>query len=199
MCRTTSQATVEKGKSELEAAEVTAKLEKASQDRIKKQLDNCIVKAPQEGIVVYSKDRYWDPASRVQAGAMIYYQQTIFSLPDLTKMQVSAKIHEAMVKKLKAGQLVDIKVDALPNVVIHGVVEKIATMADSRGYWDERAVKEYVTNIKITDLPSDGGLKPGMNAEVTIKVNTIPNVLMVPVQAVSEHKGKHYAYMLAGR
>ena len=166
---------------------------------MKRQLDNCVVKAPQDGIVVYSKDRYWDPASRVQAGAMIYYQQTLFSLPDLNNMQVNAKVHETTVKKIKAGQLVDIKVDAIPNVVFHGVVEKIATLADSRGYWNEGAVKEYVTNIKIKDLPADSGLKPGMNTEVTIKVNTIPNALMVPVQAVAQHNGKHHAYVLSGR
>jgi HlyD family secretion protein len=163
---------------------------------MQKQLKNCIVKAPQDGILVYSKDRYWDPSSKIQAGAMIQYQQTLFTLPDLTRMQVSAKIHEAMVKKLKPGQLVDIKVDADANHTFEGVVEKIATLADSRGYWDERAVKQYVTIVKMTNLPAGVELKPGMTAEVTIKVKTIPNCLMVPVQAVSQHKAKHFAYVL---
>ena len=193
-----SQASVDKAKSELESAEVTSKLEEATLERMKKQLKNCIVKAPQDGILVYSKDRYWDPSSKIQPGAMIQYQQTLFSLPDLNRMQVTAKIHEAMVKKIKPGQLADIKVDAFPNMTFEGVVEKIATLADSRGAWDERAVKEYVTVIKINNLPADAGLKPGMTAEVTIKVKTIPNVLMVPVQAVSQHKAKHFAYVLKG-
>ena len=71
--------------------------------------------------------------------------------------------------------------------------------ADSRGGWDERAVKEYVTIIKINNLPPDAGLKPGMTAQVTIKVKTIPNVLMVPVQSVSQHKSKHYTYVVKDR
>lgn len=196
--KNSSQASVDKAVTELESAQVTAKLEKATLDRMKRQLDNCIVKAPQDGILVYSKDRYWDPASKIQAGAMIQYQQTLFSLPDLTRMQVSAKIHEAMVKKISKGQPVDIKVDAVANMTFQGVVEKIATLADSRGYWDERAVKQYVTTIKIENLPADAGLKPGMTAEVTVKVKTIPNVLFVPVQAVSQHKDKHFAYVQKG-
>lgn len=197
--KNSSQASVDKAVSELEAAQVTAKLEKATLDRMKRQLDNCIVKAPQDGILVYSKERYWDPASKIQAGAMIHYQQTLFSLPDLTRMQVSAKVHEAMVKKLKIGQEADITVDAIPNMTFRGVVEKIATLADSRGGWDERAVKEYVTIIKINNLPPDAGLKPGMTSQVTIKVKTIPNVLMVPVQSVSQHKSKHYTYVVKDR
>ncbi len=35
-------------------------------------------------------------------------------------------------------------------------------------------------------------LRPGMTAEVKIRVQTIPNVIQVPVQAVVEHGGKHY-------
>ena len=194
--KSSSQASVDKAATELESAQVTAKLEEATLERMKKQLKNCIVKAPQDGILVYSKDRYWDPSSKIQAGAMIQYQQTLFTLPDLTRMQVSAKIHEAMVKKLRPGQPVDIKVDADANRTFEGVVEKIATLADSRGYWDERAVKQYVTIVKMTNLPAGVELKPGMTAEVTIKVKTIPNCLMVPVQAVSQHKAKHYAYVL---
>jgi RND family efflux transporter MFP subunit len=197
--KSSSQASVDKAQSELEAAQVTAKLEKATLDRMKRQLDNCVVKAPQDGILVYSKDRYWDPASKIQPGAMIHYQQTLFSLPDLSRMQVNAKVHEAMVKKIKVGQKAEIKVDAIPNIRFEGVVEKVATLADSRSPWSESSVKEYVTIIKIVNLPPDAGLKPGMTAETTVKIQTIPNVLIVPVQAVSEHKGKHFAYVSRGR
>ena len=35
-------------------------------------------------------------------------------------------------------------------------------------------------------------LRPGMTAEVKIRVQTIPNVLQVPVQAIVEHGGKNY-------
>lgn len=38
-------------------------------------------------------------------------------------------------------------------------------------------------------------LRPGMTAEVKIRVETIPNVLQVPVQAIVEHGGKNYCLM----
>jgi RND family efflux transporter MFP subunit len=189
-------AAVDKAQSDLDAAEVTAKLEKATLERIKKQLDRCVVKAPQEGILVYSKDRYWDASSRIQLGAMVHFQQTLFSLPDLGRMQVKVHIHESVVKKVKPGQKADILVDAYPDRVLHGTVESVATLAHSRGYWDERAVKEYVTIVKIDDLPVDAGLKPGMTAEVTIHVKHLNDVLTVPVQAVTERAGGHCCYVV---
>jgi RND family efflux transporter MFP subunit len=192
----TGDAAIAEAQSDLEAAEVTANLEKSSLDRAKRQLDRCILKAPQDGILVYAKDRPWDPNSRIQAGAMVFYQQNIFSLPDLANMQVKVKIHESMIKKIKAGQKAEIQLDALPNKVLHGTVIDVATLADNRGFWDERGVKEYVTTVRIDDLPGDAGLKPGMTAEVKILVAELPGVLLVPVQAVAQQDGKHYAYVV---
>src|SRR5262249_9225393 len=89
--RSSNAASMAKAKSDWEAAEVTARLEKDTLDRLKKQLEQCVVKAPQDGILVYAKDRYWDPSSRIQAGAMVHFQQGLFTLPDLTQMQVKVK------------------------------------------------------------------------------------------------------------
>jgi RND family efflux transporter MFP subunit len=190
----TSKASVEKIKNQLEAEQVTANLEKRALERLKKQLDRCIIKAPQDGIVVYDRSRYWDPEAGIRPGGMVYYQQPIFKLPDLSQMKVKAKVHESQVKKVKQGQPAEILVSSLPNQVLHGKILKIATLADSRGPWDDRGVKEYITEISIDDLPASAGLKPGMTAEVRIQAGTYKDVLMIPVSAVSERDGKHYVY-----
>lgn len=192
------EAAIKKAQSDLEAAQAAAISEKQSLERLRKQLAHCTVPAPADGIVVYSKDYYWDSGSRVQPGAMIHFQQGIFTLPDLTHMQVKVKIHEAMVKKVKVGQKAEIQVDAYPNAVLHGTVKNVATLADSRGPWDERGVKEYVTIVSIEDLPLEAGLKPGMTAQVKILSSKLSDVLIVPVQSVTEQEGKHYAYVPRG-
>lgn len=196
--KSSAAASIAKAEADLEAADVTVNLERKRLERIKAQMDKAVVKAPQDGIVVYSKDRYWDPASRIQAGGMVHFQQNIFTLPDLARMRVKVKIHESMVKRVKAGQKAEIRVDALPNHVLHGTIENVATLADSAGPWDERGVKEYATQVSIDDLPADAGLKPGMTAEVRILIGEIPNALVVPIQAVAEFSGKHFAYVVEG-
>lgn len=192
-----SRARIEKAKSELEAAQITARLEKRALERIQKQLDNCEIKAPQEGILVYENARYWDPSSAIRPGGMVYYQQPVFKLPDLSRMKVKMKVHESQVKKVQKGQSAEISVASLPNRPLKGTVQSVATLADSRGYWDERGVKEYVTEVSIDELPAGAGLKPGMSAEVRVNVGRFPGVLMVPVSAVSERAGRHYAYISA--
>lgn len=196
--RATSRANIAKAQSELEAAEVTVRLESATLDRLKKQLANCAIQAPQDGILVYSKERYWDPAGRIQAGALVYYRQHIFSLPDLTKMRVRVKIHETLIKKIRVGNSVDITIDAFPTRRLPGKVLSVATLADSSYGWDERNVKEYVTLVGIENLPADMELKPGMTAEVKIAALTYADVRYLPLQAVAQRGDKAYVFRRTG-
>jgi RND family efflux transporter MFP subunit len=187
-------AATEKATNELDAAKKTAELEKQGLARLQERLNKCVITAPQDGIVIYYS-RPWDPESRIRPGAAVYYQQPIFSLPDLNQMQVKLKVHESVVKKVQPGQTATMQVDALPNHVLHGKVTKVASVAQSEG-WRGGGVKEYQTEVSIDDLPEEAGLRPGMTAEVKILIRTVENALTVPVQAVTEIDGQHVAYVV---
>jgi HlyD family secretion protein len=173
-------------------------VEKQALDRIQDQLDKCVIRAPGDGILVYFRERWFDPNSQVRAGALVYNQQKIFELPDLARMQVKVKIHESMVKKVKPGQKADISIEAMANLVLHGTVENVGILAENN-FWEERGVKQYMIKVKIDDLPENSGLNPGMTAQVKIHCGEVPDVLLVPVQAVAQHEDKHYAYVSGSR
>ena len=161
-------------------------------------MDRCVIKAPQDGIVVYFK-RYYDESTRIQPGAVVFFQQPIFTLPDLEHMKVKVKIHESVIKKIAPGQTATLVVDALPpnHPPLNGTVKTVGTLANSEGW--RQTVKEYMVEIGIDDLPTGAGLKPGMTAEVRIHVKTIPDALLVPAQAVTEYEGKPVCYVKGGR
>jgi HlyD family secretion protein len=190
------KAATEKAQGEVDAASSTEKLEKETLDRIQAQMARCVIKAPQDGIVVYFK-RYYDEAMRIQPGAVVFFQQPIFTLPDLEHMKVKVKIHESVIKKIAAGQAATLQVEALANQVLHGTVKSVGTLANSEGW--RQTVKEYMVEMSIDDLPTSAGLKPGMTADVKIHVKTIPDALLVPVQAVTEFDGKSVCYVKSGR
>jgi RND family efflux transporter MFP subunit len=189
-------AATEKAASELASAKKTADLEKKQLERLRAQLDKCEIKAPQDGILIYFK-RPWDTESRIRPGVQLVFQQPIYTLPDLSRMKVKMKIHESVVKKVRVGQTATMRVDALPNQVLHGKVISVATLAQGDD-WRGSGVKEYETGVSIEDLPNEAGLKPGMSAEVRILIKTIPEALTVPVQAVTEAGGKHVCYVVTG-
>jgi RND family efflux transporter MFP subunit len=197
--RRSQASAVAKAQSDFHGARDTAAIEKSFLDKLKQQLERCTVTAPQDGILVYDKSRPWDPASRIQAGGVVHFQRQLFSLPDLAQMQVKLKIHESAVNKVRVGQQAELRVDAHPNLVLHGEVERVATLAENRGYWDQRGVKEYETIVKIHNLPAQAGLRPGMTAEVKIHVNHLRDVLLVPIQAVAEKDGEYSGFVVMGQ
>ncbi len=195
--KNTQETAIGKAEADYRSAAKTAEIEKKQVERLQKQMERCIVKAPTGGMVVYANARPWDDAARVRAGAQLYFRQAIFTLPDLSRMLVKMKVHESMIKKVKIGQTATMGIEALPNRVLNGRVTKIGMLAQQDG-WRGGGVKQYDVEISIDDLPVEAGLKPGMTAEVKILISTIPDALTVPVQAVAEYEGNSVCYVVSG-
>jgi RND family efflux transporter MFP subunit len=190
----TAKAQVSKAAADYDAAKGTADIEQSQLKEYVKQKEKTIMKADQEGIVSYANDRYWDASSQVREGASVYSRQKVFSLPDMTRMQVKVNIHESLIKKIKAGQKAEVRIDAFPNVVFVGTVKSVSQLADSSRPWMSGGVKEYTTIVTLNDI-SSYDLKPGMTAEARILVADMNNVLVVPIQSIAENKGDFYAFV----
>lgn len=192
------EAATEKADNEVKASKKTSDLEEQHLKRFREQMEKCVVKAPSEGIVIYYNRRFWDESSRIRPGANVYFQQPIFTLPDLDNMQVKMKVHESVVKKVLKGMTATMTIEAFAGHVLNGKVKSVATLASNERYWGG-GVKEYEVVVTIDDLPSEAGLRPGMTAEVKIVVKTIPDALTVPVSAVTESGGQHICYVKTPR
>lgn len=190
----TAKAQITKANADYDAAKATAKIEDSRLQEYLKQQEKTVITAEQDGIVAYNNERAWDTSSQIREGATVYRRQKIFSLPDMAHMQVKVNIHESLIKKIKQGQTAEVRIDAFPNVVFAGTVKSISQLADSTRPWMSGGVKEYTTIVTLDDIQGYE-LKPGMTAETRIMVSELNNVLVVPVQAVAEHKGDFYVFV----
>lgn len=181
-------------KAKWNAEQSSYELEQKKLKDITEQIVKCIIKAPQDGQVVYA-----NVASNrgggsgefvVEAGVNVREGQVLIRLPDPNQMQVKAKINESRVTLVKAGMPVLVRLDAFGEKVSRGEVTKVNQYAEP-GSWFSSQVKEYATFIKIYDPPE--GIRPGLTAEVRVFVEQLPEALQVPVQAVFEHGKVNYA------
>jgi HlyD family secretion protein len=194
LAQASSRAEVLKATSANESAKQTAVIQERQLTEFQRQLDKTIITAGQAGIVAYANDAYYDASRQIREGATVYYQQKIFSLPDMSRMQVKVNTHESLIKKLKTGQPAEIRIDAFANAVFTGTVKSVSSLADSSRSWASAGVKEYPTIVTLDDLKGFA-LKPGMTAETRIFVGERDNVLVVPLQAVAQHKGEFSAFV----
>jgi len=183
------------------ADESSYKLELEKLKDVEDQVVKCIIRAPQPGQVVYA-NRY-SSSSRsgssaefvVEAGSTVREQQPIIRLPDSNKMQIKALVNEARITLVKPGLPVSIRIDALKDEIIQGEVTKVNQYAEPGG-WSSGNIKKYATYIRILNPPPL--LRSGMNSEVRIHVERLPDALQVPVQALAEHKGHFFCLVKNG-
>ncbi|MEE3371322.1 MAG: efflux RND transporter periplasmic adaptor subunit [Planctomycetota bacterium] len=178
-----------------EEAEQTAKKEKERLEHFQKQLENCKIYAPHDGMVVWARrDRR---RGEISEGAMVYERQRLMTLPNLKRMKVETRVHEAVLDQVRPGLTVSVSVDAFPNRTYNGVVDKVAVIPEDGGWLSGGSTKTYKTTVRITeDVES---LKPGMTAVANIHVDSLPNVLAVPVQAVVQVDRNTWCYVNTGR
>ena len=183
-------ADIETTRAKLESDKNTLVEEKNKLEEIDTQIKACTIKAPADGQVVYANKSSGRGGSEfiVEPGALVREQQTIFLLPDPTRMQVKAKINESRISLIREGMPVKIRVNAVENELL-GRVFKVNKYAEPGNWWGSN-VKEYATYVQIIDPPET--IRTGMTAEVRIFVEQIDKALQIPVHAVYESKRHHF-------
>lgn len=175
------QANVEAIKADKLMQEKTFSLEDQRLKRIQKNINNCKVKAPNEGIVVYANDTNpWGMVmAQIDQGVTLRQDQPIFNLPDPQHMRVRARINESKVAMVRTGQPAIIVIDAFPDKPLKGTVAEITGISvPIRG----SDVRVYYANVDITQGFDE--LRPGLSAEIMIEVETRHDVTRVPVEAI---------------
>jgi multidrug efflux pump subunit AcrA (membrane-fusion protein) len=183
---------VEKARSDELAKQATWDLEKTKEAKLNRQITNCKLFAPSDGLVVYANDpnRFGGQQQvQIEEGATVRERQKIFSLPDITKMRVNTKVHESMVDRIRTGLRAKIKVDAFADETLPGVVVEVAPLPDPSSFFSSD-IKVYTTRVSVEK--GLVGLRPGMTAQVEILVTELDNVLSVPVMAVLQYGNKDH-------
>lgn len=166
-------------------------------DLTESQIEKCTIYAPEAGQVVYANETNRRGGSEIiiEEGTTVREQQVIIRLPDPKRMQVEAKINESKVSLVEEEMPVRVRLDAFPDLELPGTVTKVNEYPAPTS-WFNSNVKEYETKIAINEANSK--LRPGLTAEVKIFVERLDDVIQVPVQAVFEHGGRHYAAVVEG-
>ncbi len=182
----------------LKSAEATYLVQKAKFEKLTSQVDNCMIRATKPGLVVYATTggHYRSRGEPIEEGSTVRERQEIIKLPDISTLAVAIKVHESVVDKVKVELRATIRIDAFPNMRLTGKVNRVSSFPDASSRWLNPDLKQYETDVSIDGVHAN--LKPGMSAEVEIRVDTRNDVLQVPVQAVTGRRGKSVVYLVQG-
>ena len=126
----------------------------------------------------------------LQVGDMVRPGMAVAQIPDLENWEISMRISELDRGHLAVGQVVEIRVVALPGATFQGSVKTLGGTTGS--FWDR-----YSECRATIDHPSQA-LRPGMSAQVRITTETRRNALWLPSQALFESGGRKFVYLQSG-
>lgn len=146
---------------------------KAQADRVKaaKNLNYAEIYSPIDGIVI---------SREVEVGQTVVSSMNVanlFTIADLSNMQVIADVDEADIGSVREGQNVTFTVDAFPNDVFTGTVQQVRLSATTTS---NVVTYEVVVNADNKEMK----LIPGLTANITINVKESRDVLTLPLKAL---------------
>jgi len=166
----------------------------------KRYLSKMVIRAPNDGIVnilpnFRASGSFGQAAPPFKEGDRVWTGASIAEIPDLSEMRLELKLEEVDRGRLKLGQPVRVRVDAVPDKEFNAEMDWISPIAQLvfRTWPPE---KLFPARATLKNL--DPRLRPGMSASGEIIVERQPNVLLIPARASFLLNGKPAVYVQKG-
>lgn len=115
------------------------------------------------------------------------------TIAQMDRLLLDIDLNQVDVARVAVGQTARILLDAYPGEEITGTVTQIA----AAGHLDtSRGIDVFTVRVEVDPSAAEVQIKPGMTAEVRVKVGEWPGVVKVPVETVFEADGKSWLYIV---
>ena len=160
------------------------------------------LRAPNDGIVnllpnFRSSGSFGQATPPFKEGDNAWTGAEIAEIPDLSEMYVDLKLEEVDRGKLKLGQDVRIRVDAIPDKEFTATLDWISPIAALIFRGGSTAEKTFPARATITHL--DPRLRPGMSASTEIIIEREPHSLLIPSRASFAKDGRPAVFEQVGK
>ena len=176
------------------------KREKALFDlrRAERGLQNLELKAPAAGMVnvlpnfrsgsMFGGQQEFQEGDRAWAGA------AILELPDLSSVHLESRLDESDRGRLQAQQDAIVRIEAIPAKDFKARLDSISVLAkvDFSSGWPP--AKRFDLNLVFLEI--DSKMRPGMTAVARIATQRVPDVVLVPSEAIFQRDGAPIVYKL---
>ncbi len=140
------------------------------------ELEKSILQSPISGTVL---------SVNFQEGDSIESNDTAFVISDIDILQVVVPVDEYDIQNIYEGQTAVVTTQAYPDTEFKAEVIKVGL---------EGTASSGVSTFDVTlSLLTSEGLKPGMNVNADIIIDSSKNSLLLPVEAVSQMRGEYIA------
>lgn len=179
----------------IERAEAQLKSAEREQEMARRQMEESLITAPSDGIVVYNPMPISSEFRTVRVGDTVYKNQVFITLPDMSDLIVRVDVPEYELTLAQQGRPVTVQPLAYPNMKLAGVIESVGSMAQSRPNRPGNQ-KYFQVTIRLDDIHSE--LRSGMSARIRVLSYNEPDTVLIPRQAIFWENNEPHCMVLSG-
>ena len=132
-------------------------------------------------------------APEFRRGDRAWFGAPIAELPDLTSVQMTARVDEADRGRVQTGSGVRVRVDAVPDRELTGTLKDISVVAKP-DFTTWPPVRNF--DVVVTLADSDPRLRSGMSASARVELDRLADALVVPTGAVFQRGPATIVYVV---
>lgn len=194
-----SQRALDQAKLQAEAERVQADIDRKTKTNVwnneseklrdfEDQIKECRIHAPQDGMVVYYKNessRFGSSPTLIEQGAQVKEGQKLLRIPNLDRMQVNTKVHEAMVSRIKGDVRIATNFMDVLNVHLLTTIDPFSRLLTQKEDV-QQAVRDHYKNkeYRTASRGQDASVKVDAMSELKLK-GRVRSVARVASQADS--------------
>jgi HlyD family secretion protein len=175
-----------------------------SMEQAEQNIKNMHIISPIDGLVVIHGNRdstggfFMDGMTLpdYHVGDQVNPGSSIAEVIDMSQLEVSSKIGETDRINLKAGQSVELNIEALPGEKFSGKVQNVGG-ATTHEFWDDNSQHTFDVIVQLDR--TDSRLRPGFAVRLSILGENLSRAVSIPGGAIFDHDGKKVVYCKRNR
>jgi multidrug resistance efflux pump len=170
------------------AAATQVRIFQTQYDEQREQLENCTIKAPAPGFVIYASSLDRNIQQPIQEGATVRDKQLLIRLPDTSGMKAIVRVAEAQRTRIRVDEknpmraVVRITRGSKP-LEVTAWVSRISPIADMSQRWYNPDLKEYPLDLTLDWVPA-ADLKPSETVKAEIFCEHLTGASAVPLDCI---------------
>lgn len=163
------------------SSELNLKNAELSMQDTKDALDDYSIKSPISGTVITKNAKAGDTLDKTNSST------ALMVVADISKLKFSLEIDELDVNSVNQGQMVSITCDALPDESFVGEITSVSVEGTATN-----GVTTYTAEVVINE---PGNLRPSMNIDASVIIDSATDVLMIPSADIKTAMGVSYVFL----
>jgi len=171
-------------------------------DLARSYLGTMQLRAPTDGLVnvlpnFRSQGTFGQSTPPFKEGDNVWTGAEIAEIPDLSQMYINLNLEEVDRGKLQMGQVVHVRVDAIPDKEFLGDIDFISPIANLVYKGGSTPEKTFPARATLKNM--DDRLRPGMSSSAEIIIEREPDRLLIPARSSFDKDGKPAVYVQIGK